>query len=86
MEFLWFIIIGGIVGAVASKVMNTGTGFMVNVILGVVGGFVGGWIFDFFGWSFGTGNWAHFFTAIIGAVVVLAIAKLFAKKPSDPTA
>jgi uncharacterized membrane protein YeaQ/YmgE (transglycosylase-associated protein family) len=44
-HFLVWIVISGIAGFIASKVINkTGSGLLMDIILGIVGGFVGGFI------------------------------------------
>jgi uncharacterized membrane protein YeaQ/YmgE (transglycosylase-associated protein family) len=47
MSILAWMVLGLIVGFVASKVMNkAGEGLTMNVALGVVGALLGGWLFD----------------------------------------
>jgi len=44
-HFLVWIIVSGIAGFVASKLINkSGSGLLMDILLGIVGGFVGGWI------------------------------------------
>ncbi len=38
------IIIGGLAGWIAEKVMKFNTGLILNIVLGIVGAFVGNWI------------------------------------------
>ena len=50
MDFIWFIISGGVSGFVSSKIFQGhGLGLFVNIIVGSVGGILGGWIFGLFG-------------------------------------
>jgi uncharacterized membrane protein YeaQ/YmgE (transglycosylase-associated protein family) len=45
LHFIAWIIISGIAGFVASKIINkSGSGLLMDIVLGVVGGFVGGFI------------------------------------------
>jgi uncharacterized membrane protein YeaQ/YmgE (transglycosylase-associated protein family) len=45
MHFIVWIIVAGIAGYVASKIINkTGSGLIKDILLGVVGGFIGGFI------------------------------------------
>ena len=74
------IIVGGIAGWLASKVMNrdASMGIMWNVIAGCVGSVVGNLIANRFGW---VGSVQEFSInglniAIVGAVIVLAILNL----------
>jgi len=78
-----WIIIGLIAGWVAGKISRgQGFGCIVNIILGLVGAVVGGWIFSKLGilmWGF----WGSLAAATVGAVVLVAIARLFAGGGSD---
>lgn len=79
MEIILWIIFGGIVGWLASLVMNTDAqqGIVLNVVVGIVGAIVGGWLMDFFGKTGVTGfNLYSFVVAIIGAIVLIAIVKV----------
>lgn len=44
MNFLIWLIVGGIIGWIASKVMNTDAqqGVILNVVVGIIGAFLGG--------------------------------------------
>jgi uncharacterized membrane protein YeaQ/YmgE (transglycosylase-associated protein family) len=83
MTFLAWIIIGGILGWLASIVMGTNArqGIFLNIIVGIVGAFLGGLILAPL---FGTGtiNQSDFsmgslFVSFLGAVILLAIVNLF---------
>lgn len=78
-----WIIIGGIAGWLASIVMKTNRsqGMLTDIIVGIIGGFVGGWLLTALGVGGAvTGlNLASLLTAFIGAVVLLAILRLFAR-------
>ena len=76
--FLAWIIIGLLAGWIAG-VITRGHGFgcLVNIILGLIGAVIGGWIFTRLGitaWGF----WASLAAATVGAVVLVAIGRLFA--------
>jgi uncharacterized membrane protein YeaQ/YmgE (transglycosylase-associated protein family) len=73
MGILAWLVLGLIAGFIASKVVNhTGSGLIMDIVLGVVGAFVGGWIFSFFGHTGVTGlNIPSLIVATIGAVVVM---------------
>jgi len=73
-----WVIIGLLAGWIAG-VITRGHGFgcLVNIILGLVGAVIGGWIFTRLGipsWGF----WASLAAATVGAVVLVAIGRLFA--------
>lgn len=78
-----WIIIGGIAGWLASIVMRTNRsqGMLTDIIVGIIGGFVGGWLLTALGVGGAvTGlNVASLLTAFIGAVVLLAVLRLFAR-------
>jgi len=75
---LAWIVIGLIAGWIAGTVTRGhGFGCIVNIVLGLIGAVIGGWIFSRLGiatWGF-IGSLA---AATVGAVVLVAIARLFA--------
>jgi len=76
MSILVWIVFGGLVGLVASMIMGGGSGLILDIILGIIGAAVGGWIMDYFGKSGVTGfNVYSFLVALLGAVVLIAIAR-----------
>jgi uncharacterized membrane protein YeaQ/YmgE (transglycosylase-associated protein family) len=78
-----WLIIGLLAGWIAGHLTRgRGFGCMVDVILGLIGAVVGGWIFTKLGialWGF----WGSLAAATVGAVVLVAIARLFAGSRSD---
>ncbi|HXX45093.1 MAG TPA: GlsB/YeaQ/YmgE family stress response membrane protein [Candidatus Acidoferrales bacterium] len=76
--FIAWIVIGLIAGWVAGHVTRgRGFGCIVDVVLGLIGAVIGGWIFTKLGiavWGF----WGSLAAAVVGAVVLVAIARLFA--------
>lgn len=76
--FLAWIIIGLLAGWIAG-VITRGHGFgcIVNIILGLIGAVVGGWIFTKLGIA-AFGFWGSLAAATVGAVVLVAIGRLFA--------
>jgi uncharacterized membrane protein YeaQ/YmgE (transglycosylase-associated protein family) len=75
MSILAWLIVGLIAGFIASKIVNhTGSGFIMDIVLGIVGAFVGGWLFNAMGHTSVTGiNLYSIMVATIGAIVVLVI-------------
>ena len=71
-------IFGAISGFLAYAIMGMrGQGCLMNIVLGIVGAFVGGGVFSFFGGSGFTGfNPYSLFVSVIGAIVVIVIARL----------
>ena len=78
MNFLIYLIVGGIAGWLASIMMKRDgqQGIILNVIVGIIGGFLGGFLLPMVGLSFG-GTLGYLITALIGAIVLLAIVNLF---------
>ena len=75
MSFLAWIVLGLISGFIASKIVNkSGSGAVVDIVLGIVGAVVGGWLFNTIGHVGVTGvNLYSILVAVVGAVVVLMI-------------
>jgi uncharacterized membrane protein YeaQ/YmgE (transglycosylase-associated protein family) len=75
MSILAWIVLGIIAGFIASKLVNkTGSGLLMDMVLGIVGAVIGGWLFNQFGHIGVTGfNLYSMVVAVIGAVVVLVV-------------
>ena len=83
MNFILWLIVGGIVGWIASMIMKTDAqqGMLLNIIVGIVGAFIGGWLISPMV-GIGTINQNNFSIAsllvsLVGAVILLAIVNLF---------
>ncbi len=72
LKLLISIVLGGISGFVACKIMKSNCGLVRNIILGIIGGFVGDLIFELIGFSF-SGNLGTIFVSIIGACLIIFI-------------
>jgi uncharacterized membrane protein YeaQ/YmgE (transglycosylase-associated protein family) len=75
-----WIILGGLAGWVASFIVGTNRqqGMIGNIVAGIIGGVVGGLLFNLLGGSGVTGfNLWSFLVALVGAVIVLALWKVF---------
>jgi uncharacterized membrane protein YeaQ/YmgE (transglycosylase-associated protein family) len=86
MTFLLWIIVGGILGWLASIVMKTNDqqGLILNVVVGIVGAFLGGLLLAPL---FGTGtiNQSDFsmgslLVSFLGAIILLAIVNFFRRR------
>lgn len=75
MSIIAWLAVGLIAGFLASKVVNkTGSGVVMDIVLGVVGAVVGGFLFNSIGHSAPSGiNLYSIFVSFIGAVVVLLV-------------
>jgi uncharacterized membrane protein YeaQ/YmgE (transglycosylase-associated protein family) len=82
MGILIWLIVGGIVGWLASLVMRTDgqQGILLNVVVGIVGAFIGGWVISPLV-GVGTINQGisigSVVVSLIGAIILLAIVNLF---------
>ena len=83
MSFILWIIVGGILGWLASIVMknNDQMGIILNVVVGIVGAFLGGLLLAPL---FGTGtinqndfSIGSLFVSFLGAIILLAIVNFF---------
>jgi len=76
--FLGWVIIGLLAGWVAGHLTRgRGFGCIVDIILGLIGAVIGGWIFTRLGITT-FGFWGSLAAATIGAVILVAFARLFA--------
>ncbi|GIZ51421.1 GlsB/YeaQ/YmgE family stress response membrane protein [Noviherbaspirillum aridicola] len=82
MNFIIWIVVGGILGWLASIVMRTDAsqGMLLNIIVGIVGALLGGWLLAPL---FGTGtinqndfSISSLLVSFLGAVILLAIVNL----------
>lgn len=83
MEFLWMIIIGGIVGAIAKLIMpgRDPGGIIVTIILGILGGIVGGFLFGLLG--LGDDGLIGLIGAVLGAILLLWIYRMVVSRRAD---
>ena len=82
MGILSWIVFGLLAGMLAKWLMpgRDGGGIIMTMLLGIAGAFVGGWIGTQLGFGSVTGfNLGSFFTAIIGALVLLFVYRLLKK-------
>ena len=80
--FIIWLIVGGIIGWLASLIMKTDAqqGILLNVVVGIIGAFIGGWLIaPLIGGSTGAGGFdiMVLIAALIGAIILLAIVNLF---------
>lgn len=76
--FISWIVIGLLAGWIAGHLTRgRGFGCVIDVILGLVGAVLGGWIFTRLG-IVALGFWGSLAAAVVGAVLLVAVARLFA--------
>lgn len=81
MGFIWAIIIGFVAGLVARALLpgKQAMGFVLTTILGIVGSLLATYLGQAMGW-YTAGAGAGFVASVIGAIVVLVIYGIFARK------
>ena len=86
MGFILWLIVGGLLGWVASMIMGTNDrqGIFLNIVVGIIGAFIGGLLLAPL---FGTGtinagdfSLGSLLVSLVGAVVLLAVVNFFRKR------
>ena len=81
MGIILWIVFGAIVGWIASLIMKTKGGILMDIIVGIVGALIGGFVMNLFGGAGVVGfNLYSFLVALLGAVILLAIVKAISGK------
>lgn len=76
MGILLWIIFGAIAGWIASLIVKTDQGLLLDIVVGIIGAVIGGFIFRAFGATGVSGfNVYSLLVAIVGAIVLLWIVK-----------
>jgi uncharacterized membrane protein YeaQ/YmgE (transglycosylase-associated protein family) len=82
MGILWTIIIGFVAGVIA-KLLHPGpnepSGFVLTTLLGIAGAFVATFLGQAIGW-YHAGEGAGLIGAIVGAIIVLVVWGMFARR------
>lgn len=74
--WIGYIIIGALAGWIASLVMKTREGLLLDIVIGIVGALIGGFLLSFVVDTASGGWWFTLFTAIFGAVILLGLLRL----------
>jgi uncharacterized membrane protein YeaQ/YmgE (transglycosylase-associated protein family) len=82
MGIIIWLIVGGIIGWLASMVMKTDgqQGIILNVIVGIIGAFIGGFVGPMLGLGGGINGGITVMSVVVslvGAIILLAIVNLF---------
>lgn len=82
--FIIWLVVGGIIGWIASKIMRTDAqqGVLMNIVVGIIGAFIGGWLGGMLlgdGGDINSGDFSvsGLLMSLLGAVVLLAIVNMF---------
>lgn len=81
--FLWTLIIGLVIGAIAKLLMpgKDPGGCIITMLLGIAGAFIAGYLGRAMGW-YQPNQPAGFIASVIGAMLLLLIYRLIARKRS----
>jgi uncharacterized membrane protein YeaQ/YmgE (transglycosylase-associated protein family) len=86
MNLIIWLVVGGIIGWVASLIMKTDAqqGLFLNVVVGIIGALIGGWLLSPLVGA-GTLNQGDFslpglFVSLVGAVVLLFVVNLIRRR------
>ncbi len=81
MNVFWIIVIGFVIGLLARLLMpgRDPGGFIITIVLGIAGSFVATWVGQHFGW-YRQGQPAGFIGAVLGAILILAVYRLFTRR------
>ncbi len=77
MQFLWMLIIGLVVGAIAKFIMpgKDPGGIIVTILIGIAGALLAGFLGRALGW-YSEGDAAGFIASVVGAILLLVIYRL----------
>lgn len=79
--WLAYVLIGGIAGWLAGRIMKRDSGILLDIVIGVIGGFLGGMVLGWFGVDVEHGRrWFTFFVSLGGAIALLWLLGLVRRK------
>jgi uncharacterized membrane protein YeaQ/YmgE (transglycosylase-associated protein family) len=82
MDLITWLIVGLIAGVLASLLVGSGGGIIVDMVVGVVGAFIGGWLFSAAGWHAPFSGLAGTIAiAFVGSVILLVVLHLIRGRP-----
>ena len=78
MGLILWLIVGGVIGWLASIIMRTDAqqGILLNIVVGIVGAFIGGMIFSGGSINNQSLNLTSFLVSLLGAVILLGVVRL----------
>ena len=80
MSIIVMLIVGGLVGWIASRLLGRSEGILGSILIGIVGAFIGGFVSRLFtgaDQAFLAFSWSGFFWSLIGAIILVAILNAF---------
>jgi uncharacterized membrane protein YeaQ/YmgE (transglycosylase-associated protein family) len=81
MSFVWTVLIGLVVGAIAKLIMpgKDPGGWIITTLLGIAGAIVATYLGQFLG-LYGPGEPAGFIASVVGAIILLWVYRLVTKR------
>ena len=75
MNFIGWIVVGFLAGAISGALVGgrTGRGCMPNIVIGIIGGLLGGWVATAMGFTQVQGFVAAVVVAVFGSIIVRLI-------------
>jgi uncharacterized membrane protein YeaQ/YmgE (transglycosylase-associated protein family) len=84
MDILTWVIVGLVAGLLASLLVGSGGGILIDIVIGVLGALIGGWLFTAAGWHVPfAGIAGTIFVAFIGSVILLVVLQLIRGRPEQ---
>lgn len=80
MHFIWMLIIGGVIGAIAGAITKTSMGLIANILAGIVGSYIGEALLG--SWGPHAAGMA-ILPSIVGAIGLVAVVTLVMTKSSS---
>ena len=79
--WLWWIVIGGVAGAVAKLLMpgKDPGGCLITILLGIAGAYLAAFIGKSIGW-YNDGDAAGFLAAVVGAFIILFVYRMIMRR------
>lgn len=78
------LLIGGLAGWIAEKVMKADHGLLTNIILGIIGSYIGAFLANALGLRLGEifqgWFWGNLIVAVIGAVLLITIYRVIKRR------
>ena len=83
MHYIWFLLIGIVMGLIVAGVLkDKGSGWKIDLAIGIVGAILGGWLFGLI--SFAAYNLiGALISALIGALLLLWVVRLIRKRINE---
>jgi uncharacterized membrane protein YeaQ/YmgE (transglycosylase-associated protein family) len=85
MTFLWWIVVGLIAGWITGKIMGSGHGVLVDILVGIAGALFGGWVMRMLGFAGHGGTIYTILVATGGAVILTWLYRLISRRGGRPS-